>query len=90
MGQLSPRSIANFYTQAEIETKIAEYQSILDAAAQGGYSLDTTAGNQRVTPPDPDQVSKLLETWMKAYEIKTGTSRTKLYTADYRPTGGPN
>lgn len=90
MGQLSPRQIARFYTLNEIETKISEYQEYLDRAAQGAASIDTTAGNQRTTPPDDvDKISSLLQTWLKAHEIKTGGSPTYMYSGDYRPKKGP-
>lgn len=89
MRKLSPRSIANYHTLHQIETKIGEYQEAIDAAAQGGYSFDTTAGSQRVKSPDPDQLESLLEAWIRAWEIKSGISRTRFYSADYHPHGGP-
>lgn len=65
--------IANAFTLVQIDEQIASYMSALNGAAQGGYRLDTTQGNQQVTPANPDQVSSLLSIWLKARDIKAGT-----------------
>jgi len=88
MAKLSAASIASFYTAEQIAAKIAEYQGLLDGAAAGGYGLDTTAGSQRTAPPDPSVVGQLLETYLKAYKIKTGQGFATLTHVDFRPTGG--
>jgi hypothetical protein len=88
MAKLSAASVASFYTAEQIAAKISEYQALLDAAAQGGYRLDTTQGNQSATPPDPDRVGELLEVYLKAYRIKTGTQYARMIHTDFRPTGG--
>lgn len=85
MSKLSANSIASFYTIEQIAGKITEYQGYLDSAAQGGYRLDTTQGAQSGTPPDPIAISELLETYLKAYQIKTGQSFVRLISAEYTP-----
>jgi len=87
--RLSPTTIASYYSVEDIRAKITQYQELLDSAASGAYRLDTTAGAQSTTPPDVEQVSAELEAWMKAYQIKTGTTPTRMYTGDYKPSTGP-
>jgi hypothetical protein len=89
VAKLSAVSIASFYTAEEIAVKIAEYQQILDSAASGSYRLDTTSGAQSVTPPDLGTVSELLQVYLKAYQLKSGTAYTRLISVDYHPQGGP-
>lgn len=79
-------AIANIYTASQIQAKIAEYQDKIDAAASGGYRLDTTQGAQSSTPANPDQLMTLMSIWMKAYEIKTGTyCGARIINANYTP-----
>ena len=78
--------IAEYYTLAQIDAKIAIYQEAYDGAISGGYSLDTTQGRQSVTPPDPDKLSTALALWLKAREIKAGTyTGTQIIHANYTP-----
>lgn len=84
---LDPSAIANCYTLEQIENKITEYQEYLDkAAATKEYDLDTTQGRQKVKTEDVDKIANLLNSYLKAKSIKTGSSETKLYAAKY--TGG--
>lgn len=73
MRHISAQDIADTYTLAEIDAKIATYQTALDSAAGGSYSLDTTQGRQSVTTSDPDKLESLLAIWLKARKIKAGT-----------------
>ncbi|MBE3064304.1 MAG: hypothetical protein IMZ69_04725 [Spirochaetes bacterium] len=89
MAKLSAASVASYYTAAQIAAKITEYQTLLDNAAQGPYRLDSGQNSQGVTPPDPSVIGQLLETYLKAYKIKTGQGFATLTHVDFRPTGGP-
>lgn len=83
---MNAQQIADYYTLAQIDTKIALYQTAYDAAVSGSYSLDTTQGRQSVTPPDPDKISKALALWLKARDIKAGTyTGPQLIHANYTP-----
>lgn len=89
MGKLSATTIASVYTLLQIDEKITYYQEILDTAAAGGYQLDTTSGDQRITPPDPVRVGELLQVYLKARQIQTGESSVRFYRGEYRPKTGP-
>jgi hypothetical protein len=78
--------IANAFTLIQIDAQIASYMSALNGATQGSYRLDTTQGNQQVTPANPDQVSSLLSIWLKARDIKAGTyAGSQLTHVNYTP-----
>lgn len=83
---MTAQQIANYYTLAQIDAKIALYQTAYDSAVSGGYSLDTTQGRQSVTPPDPDKIATALALWLKAREIKAGTyTGPQMIHANYTP-----
>lgn len=78
--------VAEYYTLAEIDAKIVEYQDAYDASLMGGYRLDTTQGAQSRTPPDPARLSEALALWLKARAIKSGTyTGTQIIHANYTP-----
>lgn len=73
MTGLTAQYIAAHYTLEQIDAKITLYESNLDAAISGSYSLDTTQGRQSVTVSSPDVLQKYLALWLKARQIKDGT-----------------
>lgn len=86
MRHINAFDIADTYTLAEIDAKIATYQAALDGAAGGSYSLDTTQGRQSVTTSDPDKLESLLAIWLKARKIRAGTyTGAQLIQANYTP-----
>jgi hypothetical protein len=86
MAGLSAHQIAEYYSLVDIDAKIATYQAVLDGAASGSYSLDTTQGRQSVTTSDPNKLASLLAVWLKARAIKTGTyTGAQIIPANYTP-----
>jgi hypothetical protein len=86
MTGLDARYIASHYTLAQIDARIVSYESALDAAMTGGYTLDTTQGRQSVSPSSPDLISKYLGIWLKARSIKDGTyTGPQLIHVNYTP-----
>lgn len=83
--RLSPTDVVAYYTLEQIEAKIAEYEQALDDAVTGSYRLDTTSVQQAGNPPDPDQIASILQVWLGARALKTGTTPTRLFTGNYRP-----
>lgn len=76
MAKLSPQSLAVIYTGKtdDLLAKIADYETLLERASAGGYTLDTTQGRQSGSPPDTgiDSISETLEAYIGAYKILTG------------------
>lgn len=82
----SAYDIADIYTLEQIDAKIASYQSALDGAMDGSYSLDSTQGRQSKTTSAPIETSTLLSIWIKARRIKAGTYEgTQCMHVNYTP-----
>jgi len=86
---IDPQAIADAFTLAEIDAKIALIQTAYDSALENSeYQLDDFHSRQRVRNQDLDKLSSELSMWLKARSIKTGASSTYLISPTY--TGSHN
>jgi len=85
---LQPNDIAQFYSLADIETKIAFYQDAIDnAAVSKSDQFQDMQASQKVERQSVTELKNLLGIWLKAWQIKTGkdSATAEIIVADYNP-----
>ena len=80
--------ICNFYTQEQIETKIAFYQDAIDnAAVSKSDQFQDMQASQKVERQSVTELKNFLALWLKAWSLKTGndSATAEIIVADYNP-----
>ena len=79
-----PSIIAKIKTQTQIETKITALEAAYESAAENKeYSLDTTQSRQKVEKQDLNKLSKELNDWYTALNIKAGNDHATIYAGKF-------
>ena len=84
MASLNPQTLCNLYTLAEIETKVTFFMEQLERATTKMYDKDSTQGRQKVESAEIAHIEKILQSWLKAKECKTGVGGTHIISGNFR------
>ena len=84
MASLNPQTLCNIYTLAEIETKITFFMDQMERATVKEYRKDSTQGMQNVESAEIAHIEKILQSWLKAKECKTGVGQTHIISGNFR------
>lgn len=83
MAGLSPQTLCNLYTLAEIETKITYFMEAMEGATVRLYDKDTTQGRQKVESEEIQRIESILQSWLKAKECKLGMGKPNIVSATF-------
>ena len=84
MAGLSPQTLCNLYSLEQIEAKVTFYQEQLDNATVKMYDKDSSQERQKVESAEIDKIESILQSWLKAWELKKGMRSVRIVSANYQ------
>ena len=84
MAGLSSQTLCNLYTLEQIESKVTFYQEQLDNATVKSYNKDSSQGSQKVESAEINRIADILQSWLKAWELKKGMRSVRIVSANYQ------